>query len=679
MKRISFILAFILLIFPAFAVTEYSKTIWNDIYVTPYSYYFYYNNRPVISYQFFSLYQYNVSKFFASYLDGLNLCVDMYSEYGYRDYSSCRSYVFDPYISFGRAWISDEPIIWRYDDVVSPVYYLDGYGYKYIGIFKLNLSKYPNDFWLNYSFSNSLGFGYYITNLGVSEPIIKENFPTSVSPGMDSNVTFAIAYADSNGNVKVIYDFYDLQSGRFDYSKAKEIDFSNGLSDVKKVYPIYTKCIYYAVCHPIHLIFEGRSSQNNNRYGIYLRETWIDPLFGFRDYKDIGLIGFNESVGFRTSGNVINWFYSLYTNLFYVKYQDENRRPWFVYEFNPLDWSVKDVYVINWYDNNLLVNYAKTLLQTDYIFSDIGYYEFWLNNTELKAPASSTNTTYIAGVVTSYGNYYPSVTVNLELYNNSNLVYSSSRFFSVFNYRQPLSFVFKVNLVSNISYYNVRFIVNSSSYGTYKFELVNDIVTSGSIVRVTPTGGVAGLVESFGIADYDYFAYQVPTSATCYCTDFTRVGCVNTTHSLWTRTCYPSGCSSEKDYLFDSGCYNYTATTTTTTVGAPTIPGAPPGVGYTGGLFNLTGTALKLNISGAALVGISILDRLLSLAGIATFISIAVGAAVGYLTRNGQVTAIAILLMVLLFTLIGFYPWWFGIVFIIIAGLIVTLMFKGAF
>jgi len=673
MKWISFLLAFLILIFPAFAITEYSRTIWNDIYVTPYSYPY--------NYQFFSLYQYNVSKFFVSYLDGINLCVDMYSEYGYRDYSSCRSYFFSIYAPFGNAWISDEPIIWRYDNIVSSIYYLDYYGHEYIGVLVLNLSKYPDGDWLSYSFGG-LGSGYYITNLGISEPIIKENFPTFVSPGIDSNVTFAIAYAYTIGGVKVIYDFYDLQKGSFDYSKAKEIDFSNGLSDVKKVYPIYTNCVYYATCHPIHLIFEGRSSQNDNRYGIYLRETWTDPLFGFRSFRDIGLIGFNDSTGFRTSGNVINWFYSLYTNLFYVKLQDQDRRPWFVYEFNPLDWSIKNVYAINWYNNNLLVNYAKTLLQTDYISSDTGYYEFWINNTELKSPASSTNTTYIAGVVASYGKYYPSVTVTLELYNNSNLVYSGSQVFNVFNIRQPLSFVFKINLESNISYYNIRFIVNSNYPSTYKFELVNDIVTTGSVVRETPTGGATGLVESFGIAGYDYFAYQVPTSVTCYCTDYTRVGCFNNTHSLWTRTCYPSGCSSEQGYLSDSGCYNYTATTTTTTipgVPGPPIPGAPSGVGYTGGLFNLTGTAQQLNITGAALVGVAILDRLFSLAGIATLIVIAFTTIVGYYTKSGQVAAIVALLMVMLFTILGFYPWWFGIVFIIIAGLIVTLMFKGAF
>ena len=118
------------------------------------------------------------------------------------------------------------------------------------------------------------------------------------------------------------------------------------------------------------------------------------------------------------------------------------------------------------------------------------------------------------------------------------------------------------------------------------------------------------------------------------------------------------------------------------TVGVPGVyvpPVAPPVISPTESLFKLTDIARQLNVTGFGLIGIMIIDRILTLAGIATLISIAVGAVIGYLTRNGQVTTIVILLMVLLFTLIGFYPWWFGIVFIIIAGLIVTIMFKEAF
>jgi hypothetical protein len=118
------------------------------------------------------------------------------------------------------------------------------------------------------------------------------------------------------------------------------------------------------------------------------------------------------------------------------------------------------------------------------------------------------------------------------------------------------------------------------------------------------------------------------------------------------------------------------------TVGVPGVyvpPVVVPVISPTESLFKLTDTARQLNITGASLVGIMIIDRILTLAGIATLIVISLATIVGYYTKSGQVAAIVALLMVMLFTIIGFYPWWFGIVFIIIAGLIFTLIMKGAF
>jgi hypothetical protein len=665
MKGLVIFLVFLLLAFPAFAITEYSKTIWNDIYITPYSY-------PSSAYQFFSLYQYNLSRFFVLYPQSTqSICLDRYVEYGYREDSKCG--FLSVSCSACQYYMPSDPIIWSIDRIVTLV---NSYfsGKSYIDFCELNITKYFNNM---YDFIICRPTGIIDVSspkpIEVSAPFFKSNFPSFADPGIYSNVTFAF----SNGAV-VYYDFYDFDSGSYDWSRVKSIDFSSGLSDVRKSYPIVTQCFYNSLCHPVHLIFEGRSIQNNNRYGIYIRETWVDP-FGLRDFKDIGLIGFNDSIGFRTSANVISWFYSIYTNLFYVKVQDQERRPWFIYEFYPVSWTIRYTDAINFYDNNLLVNYARTIGS----FSVTGNGCFWVNNTVFK---SISNKTYISGTVTTPNVYYLNFNLYLYLYDNTTnqLVYSSYQSLPV---GTNVPFLFIVDL-GNTSYYNLEICHNVPVYPygeTVTYNVYNDIVGSNSIVRATPTGGIGGLVESFaiypigeGIAN---FSFQIPSSVTCYCTSFTRVGCVNTTHSLWTRTCYPSGCSFEQYYLADAECYNYTATTTTTTTTTipSSIPGIPPGVGYTGGLFNLTGKAIELNITGGALVGIAILDRILSLAGIATFITIAVGAALGYITKNGHVAAIAILLLIIFFTLIGFYPWWFGIVFIIIAGLIVTLMFKGAF
>jgi len=247
-------------------------------------------------------------------------------------------------------------IIWSSDRIVT-VYNSYAYDRSFVGFCELNITKYLNN---EYGFIRCRTTGifeaYSPLPVELSAPFFKSDFSSFANPGIDSNITFAFA----NGAV-VYYDFYDFDSGSYDWNRVKSIDFSFGLSDVKKSYPIVTQCFYNALCHPVHLIFEGRSIQNNNRYGIYIRETWVDPIFGFRDFKDIGLIGFNDSTGFRTSANVISWFYSIYTNLFYVKAQDQDRRPWFVYEFYPISWTIRYTDAINWHDNNLLVNYARTI------------------------------------------------------------------------------------------------------------------------------------------------------------------------------------------------------------------------------------------------------------------------------------------------------------------------------
>jgi|GEM_PF-3307353 len=118
------------------------------------------------------------------------------------------------------------------------------------------------------------------------------------------------------------------------------------------------------------------------------------------------------------------------------------------------------------------------------------------------------------------------------------------------------------------------------------------------------------------------------------------------------------------------------------TPGLPGVsPPTPPGVvpSYAEGVFGLTDIAMQLNITGPALVGIMIVDKILSLAGIATIITILFAVIVGYFTKSGLASAVTILLSVLLFTILGFYPWWLGIVFIIVAGFIIATMLKGVF
>jgi hypothetical protein len=554
---------------------------------------------------------------------------------------------------------------------------------NYLSLIKFNVTDYVTN-------SSSSGLSHFIIatnavsdgNLFSIGSVMSKGYYTD----MVANTSFPIIYRATDGKIYIAYDFYDLDNAAFTPSNVKTIEISTGMSNVKKLYVIPTNgnCFQWSNCL-FHVLYEGNSSQNGNRYGIYVREVH-KGFFGY-EFADRGIMALtSDSTGFMDYvPGIDKWFYSQayphMANRIYYRAIQNDRRIVFVQQYDLPTWVKIDEQNINYHDNNALAPYARNLWS---VSSSSGNFfdSTWVNGTKLY------KNFYLGGTVyTSAGAYVScssSLTVRIYDYYNGTLIgtatcSATTGISSSFSSATTPCFS-RISLPENISLYNISLSFSSSGTGCglTSANVYHDIIGSPSEFTVTlaPNG-----VETFAVSPVGegtgYFMYQVPSETTCICTEWIFKGCYNSTHSYWTRTCSPTACASEIGFALNESCA--AVTTTTTTIVAPTIPGAPPGVGYTGGLFNLTGKAMELNITGSALVGIAILDRMLSLAGIATFISIAVGAAVGYLTRNGQVTAIAILLMVLLFTLIGFYPWWFGIVFIIIAGLIVTIIFKEAF
>ena len=503
---------------------------------------------------------------------------------------------------------------------------------------------------------------------------------------MVANLSLPMVMATDN-QITVCYDFYDLENHVATISNMKCIQ-TGGATGIKKVYvlPAGGYCFQWNDCL-FHVIYEGNSSQNNNRYGIYVREIH-KGFFGY-EYADRGFIPLtSDTVGFVNDYivGITKWWYypgnypELVQRIYALVITPSGERKIAYLVFDIPSYYIINEQVINYHDNNLLVSYARNV-------GSVGSTPIWLNNTYI---GNINNKTYFSGSFTmrynaNYGTRVASI--NFAFYNASDATqnFTQSITYSHYAGQYEYSYSFNTYGVLNVppGYYNISIWTSSSmSDVTLTGNIYFDIIGSNSRLAVTmaPNGVEAFMVHPYdenGLSDVN-FIYQVPAETACICSDWTYKGCYNSTNDYWIRICSPPGCSDEIKFGVNESCVSVT-TTTTTTIGPSPIPGAPPGVGYTGGLFNLTGTALQLNITGSALVGIAILDRILSLAGIATFISIAVGAAVGYLTRNGQVTAITILLMVLLFTLAGFYPWWFGLVFIIIAGLIVTIMFREAF
>ena len=667
MKRLALLMFLIFLFSPVLATTEYYKTLWREkIYFFGNEWYYYHRD-----FTFFSLWFMNATKFFAVSFDAIYrgstyAYLDLYriSEYGYiEDYER---YFMDfshsdlPYASLH----SSSPLILAADDIHIPL--VDERGGLWI--FRLNMSAYIE----GRSPFKSLDKLYDVYTVSYSPPEItwpffKEEFDIRDYP-MDNNITYAIAYIRGDGKPVIVYDFYDIANRVMTLDKKKEVVFDR-LSDVKKVYPLHSRCYHRYDCHPLHLIYEGRSVQYGNKYGIYLREIWRG-LFGYEFY-DIPIIGNRTEFRCYVPGSILYWFFDIYTKQFYVKAQDEDRRPWVTYKLGGPAPSCVFADRINWYPNNLLVSYAKRILPpTQFTYPQSG--EIWFNNTEVIAPNGTTY--FLVGTIDGDLNF------TLEFYNNSKLYGEVS---GGVNSMYPTR-IYEVTLPSSITRYNIKFIysVLSGNPIVYVYNDVYDERRGRVKAILTPN-----LVEAFMIHPaekqyyplYSVFAIQVPSEITCWCTDWISGECFNSTHRVYTRTCHPPACAMETSYWPDETCIEYIPPSPPPpTSPPPTIPGIPP-VGYTGGLFNLTGIAQQYNITDSALIGITIIDRILSLAGIATLITVITVALVGYYTKSGVTAVVIALLMVLLFTILGFYPWWFGIVFIIIASLIVTLLFKGAF
>ncbi|MCR6669563.1 MAG: hypothetical protein NDF51_06150, partial [archaeon YNP-WB-040] len=485
---------------------------------------------------------------------------------------------------------------------------------------------------------------------------------------MVANLSLPIVMAKDD-QITVCYDFYDLENHVATKSNMKCIQ-TGGASGIKKVYVLPTggHCFQWRDCL-FHVIYEGNSSQNNNRYGIYVREIH-KGFFGY-EFVDRGFIPLtSDTVGFVNDYivGITKWWYypgnypELVQRIYALVITPSGERKIAYLVFDIPSYYIINKQVINYHDNNALAPYARNLWSTTLIgygagcsggtFSD----STWINGTKLYKNFYLGGTVYTSAC--AYTGCSATLTVKIYDYYNGTLIgtatCSATTPSSAYGSSASTPCFSRISLPENISLYNISLTYSASGTGcgwTWA-NVYHDIIGSNSKFTVTlASNGVETFTVSPVNEGSSYFMYQVPTEVTCICTEWTYKGCYNSTHDYWTRTCSPIGCSDEIRFALNQSCAAVT-TTTTTIVGAPPIPGAPPGAGYTGGLFNLTGTALQLNISGAALVGIAIIDRIFSLAGIATLIVVALTAVVGYYTKSGQVAAIVALLMVMLFTII---------------------------
>ena len=592
-----------------------------------------------------------------------------------------------PYLTFGNTyfWFGG-------DDLLIPTLEFNS-----ITLLRFNMTDYiagGGGQWV-YSSDDPLIYPVSISdgNLLSVGPIMSRGYYTD----MEATLSFPLIYYSSSDDAKLCYDFYDLDTHQATPENMKCIDYSTGMSDVKKIYvlPTHGHCFRWSDCL-FHIIYEGRSQQNNNRYGIYAREV-RRGLFGYEFY-DLGILPLtNDTAGFQNPQYVglVDWFYypgnypELNTKFYVFLIEPDGRRLIAVLPFEIPSYIIEsgNIQIVNVVGSNAFVTNAKN------IGSVSSNERIWFNNTKI---GNLNNKTYASGNLTVCTYINAGIFHNFDLcfdfYGSRDAGVNSTSCFSFEYYvvgpgclYAPLG-ILTIDLPHGHREYNISVYINQSypplDIGGTNATLFFDVISEYSRIAVTSSSVVA---EAFMVHPIDYydigvrdFILQFPLEEVCICSEWRFEGCYNSTHSYMTRTCSPPRCSDEIYIYYNETCLEaYVPPTTTTTISP--IPGISPETGYTGGILNLTGTAQELNITGYALVGIAVIDRILSLAGIATLLTIVFTALVGYYTKSGLASGIVAILCVLMFTILGFYPWWLGVVFIIIAGFVIATMLKGVF
>ncbi|MEM1543724.1 MAG: hypothetical protein QW795_03480 [Candidatus Bathyarchaeia archaeon] len=180
-----------------------------------------------------------------------------------------------------------------------------------------------------------------------------------------------IVYRGTDNRIHIMYNFFDIANNTWHWNSKKDIIVDTGITNLVKayVYPSYGGCRIHGNCF-LYLIYEGNSTQNGNRYGIYLREIW-KGTFGL-EFTDIPLIStttwgcynfdycYNGSITYWRIGNDI-----LEANkiLIRLKRPDKTYR-YFFFKFNPYNWyKIEDV-DINVEQSNVVAPYAREINAT---------------------------------------------------------------------------------------------------------------------------------------------------------------------------------------------------------------------------------------------------------------------------------------------------------------------------
>ena len=403
-----------------------------------------------------------------------------------------------------------------------------------LNFIKIDLNSYINglpsvsDFYSNYSFS--IGGRFY----PLYGPIPDASLLITISQPMTSDYyrdlsnrkTFAVGYKSYESTwvcylftcfleqidkFYISYDFYDLDNDVINPNSMKTIDFSDGLYNVKKFYiiPTYGRCFQWSDCL-FHVIYEGSSSQNNNRTGIYVRE--IHKTSSGYEFKDRGIIGFDSSEGFvngQISG-IIDWYYTCHYPNFcdkiYLRTQEGYQRMVSVSTFDTSSWVRTRFQYINMYDNNALVTNANGPYSYSVYCSQLPCFETWLNNLNI---GNYNGKTYLSISFTTETIQHGSFRVDFYRSGTWCLDDSITRGFWG---PGTLNDLVEVGLARSSYDLDIRMDVMAPS--TITLTLTFDVFGSPSKFRYTlsPIGAEAFMVYPLGDGVFDRFFFQIPSS-----------------------------------------------------------------------------------------------------------------------------------------------------------------------
>jgi hypothetical protein len=485
----------------------------------------------------------------------------------------------------------------------------------YVGLLNFNISKYLAgesgiDIIYRTDSSSPIPYvSYSETDASiVSQRItISSEMYKSYYKDMVANVSFAIGYSNS-----IFYDFYDLENNIKTPQNIKRINFGQGLSDVKKIYiiPTHGSCFRWNDCL-FHVLFEGRSEQNNNRYGIYVREIRYNPTWGVYEFSDRGIIGFNESTGFVNGQmNIIDWYYTCHYPKFcdkiYVRVLEGGpniyNKTLRVLTFTQPDYFIVRNQVVNFVDNNALVSYAtgRYFVYAEYGCNSRNYPNVFVGNIN--------NKTVITGSIITqlmYGSFTGcSMSINfidkngtlvnrVSWENNYITGYRVNPLYYVINIRPDYYTIdvgvccwangraqleFDIDIFDRFGSQLTFFEPSKFVPATFRYTLSPENV---EVFAIYPIGGYEAI--SCGHDKYGYFMYQVPSFTYCSCSNWYFRGCYNSTHEYWTRACIPTRCSDEIRFNLNETCAFVPPTPPTppTPPQPPSPPPSPPAFNYT--------------------------------------------------------------------------------------------------